>query len=281
LKTHSDYALPDPSGLLPDRPIAVRHPGFADHRKMPFLGLIFLAFFLGVGISALPGLYSDYRILRAPVEVSDAEISNAGCRSRKLSINCKADILYRRDGTSQTRSVSFSFVEPGFREYESVVLAERGNPDNLTLSLAIEKFWNRLACALGMMALFGILGVYMLRRYGQLSATIKAFKQPAILQPVWARVTHRADKRGTSRITYAAIGTPNNAAVVSDIGKTETAWIHYDPVQDETFTLAAVHPHAPFPALLDEQMERLDLNLDEAAKARARRDALLSPEPVE
>ncbi|MFV0922606.1 hypothetical protein ACR720_03850 [Sphingomonas parapaucimobilis] len=280
LKT-TDYGLPDPSGLLPARPIMVRRAGFADHYR-----LLVFSILLGFGALAIvatiwPGLYADYRILRAPVDVPQASMVDGECRMRKFSVRCNAIIAYPRDGAIQSRAVSFSYMAFRNEDRETRIVAERGNPDNITLSLAIEEFWNRFLGSLLVVLVFAVFSVLMMRRFLYQSASIKAMRDPALLRPVWARITQRTDKRGQSRITYAPIDPAmTGKAIASGFRKDERPWTHYDPAQDETFTLAVVHPNATLPVLLDERLDRLDLTPDEADAIRVRRDALLPPEPT-
>lgn len=274
----TDYGLPDPSGLLPGRPITVRRAGFADHYK-----LLVFSVLLGLGALAIvatiwPGLYADYRILRAPVEVSQASMVDGECRMRKFSVHCNATIAYPSNGAIQSRAVNFSYLAFSNEDHETRIVAERGNPDNITLSLAIEEFWNRFLGSLLVVIVFAVFSVLMMRRFLHQSASIKAMRDPALLRPVWARITQRTDKRGQSRITYAPIDPAmTGKAIASGFGKDERPWTHYDPAQDETFTLVVVHPGATLPVLLDEDFSRLDLSPQEVDAARARR-ALLVPE---
>ena len=280
LKT-TNYGLPDPSGLLPARPIMVRRAGFADHYR-----LLVFSILLGFGALAIvatiwPGLYADYRILRAPVDVPQASMVDGECRMRKFSVRCNAIIAYPRDGAIQSRAVSFSYMAFRNEDRETRIVAERGNPDNITLSLAIEEFWNRFLGSLLVVLVFAVFSVLMMRRFLYQSASIKAMRDPALLRPVWARITQRTDKRGQSRITYAPIDPAmTGKAIASGFAKDERPWTYYDPAQDETFTLAVAHPKATLPVLLDERLDRLDLTPDEADAIRVRRDALLPPEPT-
>ena len=274
----TDYGLPDPSGLLPARPIMVRRTGFADHYRLLVFGILLGFGTLAIVAAVWPGLYTDYRILRAPVEVPQASMVDGECRMRKFSVNCKATIAYPRDGAIQSRAVSFSYMAFRNEDRETRIVAERGDPDNITLSLAIEEFWNRFIGSLLVVVVFAVFSVLMMRRFLHQSASIKAMRQPALLRPIWARITQRTDKKDRSRITYAPIDPAlTGKAIASGFTKDERPWTHYDPAQDETFTLAVVHPDATLPVLLDDDFARLDLSQQEAEDARARR-ALLAPE---
>ncbi len=271
-----DYGLPDPSALLPARPIAVRRPGFADRYRLPFLGAVMGLVALGTMVTVWPGLYQDFKVWRDPVVVEDASLASGDCHYRKLSVRCEAGIAYPRDGQTQIRSVDFSFLSPGGGSYDTQIVAERGNPDNITLSLAIDELWNRGLGSLLLVVLLGGGGILMLRRFVHMNATLKGLKEPARLEPVWARVTMRSKKaRGGDRIIYFPIlGLRKGMGITSRMSRDETPWMVYDAAQDETFALAVRHPGALLPVLLDEAFSRLDLRADEVARAREVREAL-------
>lgn len=276
----TDYGLPDPAGLLPDRPIAIKRPGFADRFRMLFLGAVLGLVSIGTIVVVWPGLYADYRILRDPVEVPEASLVSSECKTKKMSVNCEAGIAYPRDGQTQIRSVDFSFMSLTSGDYETTIVAEKGNPDNITLSLAIDEFWNRFLGSAAIVFGLGAVAVLMVRRFLHLSATLKALKEPARLQAVWARITLKSQKWGKTRITYyPVVGLKKGMGIVSLFPKDETPWMHYDPAQNETFALAVRHPGALLPVMLDEEFDRLDLNPQEVTEARAARDRLAQQIP--
>nr|WP_314467024.1 hypothetical protein [uncultured Novosphingobium sp.] len=272
----TDYGLPDPSGLLPNRPIAIRRHGFADRFRMLFLGVVLGLVSIGTMVVVWPGLYADHRIKSDPVAVPEASLVSSECKTKRMSVNCEAGIAYPRDGQTQIRSVEFSFLSLTSGDYDTAIVAERNNPDNITLSLAIDEFWNRFVGSALIVFGLGTIAVLMVRRFIHLSATVKALKEPAPLKPVWARITLKNKKWGRTRITYYPIsGLRKGMGIVSLFAKNETPWMHFVPSQNETFVLAAQHPGAILPVMLDENFERLDLTQQEVFDARAVRDRLV------
>jgi uncharacterized small protein (DUF1192 family) len=270
----TDYALPDISGLLPDRPIAVRHPGFADRIQLPFLALVAALVALGTLWFAGPGLYADYRIKNNPVEVPQAYIADGQCKSRKFTVHCKAEISYLQGFEHRSHKVDFSFMGVGSGDYQTAIVAEKGHPDNITLSLAIDEFWNRVI-GFALLVFFSAAGaVLLVLRFFQISTSLKALQEPARLEPIWARITMQQKKWGKLRITYTPASGVKKGVGVSVVGKTETLWTHDDPVHGESFVLAVRHPEARLPVMLDEGFERLELSHEEANAARAARNAL-------
>lgn len=273
----SDYRLPDPGQVLPDRAIAIRRHGFADRYRLLFISVVMGLVAIGTMIVVWPGLYADYRIKRNPVEVPEASLASSECKTKNFTVNCNAGIAYPRDGQTEIRSVDFSFISLERGDYETAIVAERGHPDNITLSLAIDEFWNRFLGSLAIVVLLGWTAILMGRRFIHVSASLKAFRQPAALQPVWARITMRNKAWGKNRIVYFPVtGLRKGMGIPTIFTKAETPWMHYDPAQNETFVLAAVHPDAKLPVMLDEAFDRLELSEDEVNHARAARDRLIS-----
>ncbi|MCJ2182029.1 hypothetical protein MTR62_04830 [Novosphingobium sp. 1949] len=270
-----DYGLPDPAALLPARPIAVRRHGFADRWRLPFLGAVLGLVSLGTIVTECPKLYQDYRVYRDPVSVEDASLASSQCRFRTFTVHCKAGIAYPKDGETKIRSVDFSFLSASSGNYATDIVAERGNPDNITLSLAIDQLWNRCLGALLIAGLLGACAILMLRRFVHMNATLKGLKEPAVLRPVWGRITLRTKKKKSNRVTYFPIlGLRKGMGITSQFARSETPWMVYDAGQDETFALCAVHPDALLPIMLDEGFTRIDLTADEIAAARAVRAEL-------
>jgi len=272
----TDYGLPDPTDLLPNRPIGIRRPGFADRFRMLFLGGILGLVSIGTMIIVWPSLYADYRIKSDPVAVPEASLVSSECKTKKMSVNCKADIAYPRDGQTQIRSVEFSFFSLTSGDYETTIVAEKGNSDNITLSLAIDEFWSRFIGSALIVFGLGAVAVLMVRRFIHLSTTLKALKETAPLTCVWARITLESKKWGRTRITYYPItGLRKGMGIVSLFAKNETPWMHFVPSENETFVLAVQHPGAILPVMLDEDFDRLDLTPQEVADARTARDRLV------
>ncbi|QDK34623.1 hypothetical protein [Sphingomonas sp. IC081] len=277
----SAYRLPDPGHILPERAVAIRRHGFADHYRLLFISVVLGLVSIGTVVVVWPGLYADYRIRQNPVEVPEASLASSECKTKNISVNCKAGIAYPRDGQTQIRSVEFSFISLDRGDFETTVVAERGHPDNITLSLAIDELWNRFLGSLAIVVLLGWTAILMARRFIHVSAAVKAFRQPAVLQPVWARITMRGKGNrwgwggGRNRITYFPVtGLRKGMAIPTLFTKAETPWMHYDPAQNETFALAALHPGAILPIMLDEAFDRLELTDDEVRQARVVRDGL-------
>jgi hypothetical protein len=271
----TDFDLPSLSGLLPDRPIAIRNPGFADRFRMMFIAVILGLISVGIVVTVFPGLYRDYRIKLDPVEVTHASLASSRCTSKRMTVECEADIAYPTSQGTQIKPVSFSFLDISGDSYQTAIVAERGHRDNMTLSLAIDELWNRALCSLALTVLLGGVAILMGRRHFHLSATYKGVQHAAALEPIWAKVTMRSRKWGRDRITYAPItGRKARLAVVSLFRKDETPWMHFDAMQNETFVIAVRHPEAPLPVMLDEALVRLEMTVPETHAVQARREAL-------
>jgi hypothetical protein len=262
------YSLPDLSGILPARKIKVGKAGFADRWRMLFLALIFPVISFVVVWAWGPGLYADYQIKQDPVVIEDATIFDGNCRTKKMITDCKANISYEYEGERLIKSVDFSFVSFSSGDYETDVVMQKSHPENVTLSLALDEFWNRLTVGVVLLGIMLGCSVLFIKRFLNISKTVGAAKSEAELKLYWAKILSRKDSMGKSRIGYSPLtGVKKPPHIVTVFGKKEAPFFHYDEKSDETFGVVAAHPDGTLPILLDEQLARLELTPEERAKA--------------
>lgn len=257
---NTNFSLPDLSGILPTRSIRLRKLGFADRWRMLFFSIIF--FFASVAMVWAwgPGLYTDYKIKRNPQVIEEATVTDGQCRTRKMISDCKANIVYPYDGETHVKSVEFSFVSFSSGDYETEVVIEKGHPENVTLSLAIDEFWNRLTVGVVLIGIMVGCAILFMYRFINITRTAIAAKAEAPLRLHWAKILSRKDSKRSSRIGYQPLtGEKKPPHIVGLFGKDEAPFLHYDEKSDETFGVVAVHPDGRMPVLLDDRLERLDL----------------------
>lgn len=260
--------LPDLNGILPSRAIKIKKHGLAHRLLYPFLSIVFAFASIGVAVAWFPGLYKDHLIMNDPVVLEDASINDGQCRSKKMTVNCKAVIVYDYDGERRVKPVEFSFVSLSGGDYETDVVMQRTDPDNVTLTLAIDEFWNRLAFDLGLFAIMLAMAVLFLVRFIGIMSSASAMKSAAALRFAWAKITASKKHLGATNITYTALDPAHKKKnVVSRFSKKEAPFMHYVAADDETYGIVAIHPEASLTVLLDENFERLELNSDEREAA--------------
>jgi len=263
-----NYPLPDLSGVLPVRPIKVKKHGFADKWKLLFLAIIFAVISVVVTVLWGPGLYSDYLIKNDPLIIEDATILNGNCRTKKMITDCKATLSYRYEGENKLKSVDFSFLSLSSGDYETDVVMQKTNPNNATLTLALDEFWNRLSVGVALVGIMIGTSILSIKRFVLISRSISATKTNSMLQLCWAKITSRKKSMGRVKLGYTPLVThPKKRTILSSFAKNEVPYLYYDEKSDETFGLVAVRADNTLPVLLDDQFERLELTPAECASA--------------
>ena len=267
VKSMSDnYTLPDLSGVLPVRPIKVKKHGLADRWKLLFLAIVLALVSVVVTVSWGPGLYADYLIKNDPLIIEDATIFDGSCRSKKMITDCKATLSYRYDGENKLKSVDFSFLSLSSDNYETDVVVQKSNPNNATLSLALDEFWNRLFVGVVLVGIMAGGCILFITRFVLISSSISAAKTASMLQLSWAKISSRKKSMGRVRFGYTPLVTHTKKRnIFSSFAKNELPYLYYDEKSDETFGLVAVRADNTLPVLLDDQFERLDLTPAERA----------------
>ena len=261
-------SLPDLNGVFPAREIKIKKHGLAHRLLYPFLSIVFAFASVGVAVAWFPGLYKDHLIMNDPLVLEDASIIDGQCRSKKMTVNCKAGIVYDYEGERRIKQVEFSFVSLAGGDYETDVVMQRSDPENVTLTLAIDEFWNRLAFDLGLFAIMLAMSVLFLVRFFKIMGSASAMKSAATLQFVWAKITASKKSLGATNITYNPVDKAHKKkSDVSRLSRKESPFLHYVQADDETYGIVAIHPQASLPVLLDEGFERLDLNKDDREAA--------------
>jgi hypothetical protein len=263
-----NYPLPDLSGVLPVRPIKVKKHGFADKWKLLFLALIFAVISVVVTVLWGPGLYSDYLIKNDPLIIEDATILDGNCRTKKMITDCKATLSYLYEGENKLKSVDFSFLSLSSGDYETDVVVQKSNPNNATLTLALDEFWNRLSVGVALVGIMIGTSILSIKRFVLISSSISATKTDSMLQLCWAKITSRKKSMGRVKLGYTPLVThPKKRTILSSFATNEVPYLYYDEKSDETFGLVAVRADNTLPVLLDDQFERLELTPAERASA--------------
>lgn len=252
--------LPELSGILPARPIRIRDHGLTNKLQYLFLSTVFA--FASVAVAAVwfPGLYKDYLIKRDPAAVEDASLVEGRCLSKKMTVNCKAGILYDPNGKRLIKQVEFSFLSIAKGNYKTDIVAQKTDPQNMTLTLAIEKFWDRFITYTLIFALLAGLSILFVVRFLKITRSISAMKTEATLNLARARIGTRKQGVLSTKVTYIPLLKGRQRGIVSSFPENTSPFMHYSKSEDKTFGLAVIHPHASLPILLDDDLRRLDLN---------------------
>ncbi len=259
--------LPDLNGILPDRAIKIKKHGLVNRWFYLFLSLVTAFASVAMVWAWSPGLYRDYLIKNDPVILENANIVSGQCRTKKMTVNCEAGIAYDHQGETRIKSVDFSFFSLSRGgDYETDIVAQKSDPENITLSLAIDEFWNRLITGIVLLGLVAGLSILFMVRFLSIMRSASAMKTANTLKLGWARIRSSKKSLGSTKITYNPRDKPfQKKDIVSGFSKKEEAFMYYVEAEDETYGVVAIQPGAPLPVLLDDQFQRLDLTDQERA----------------
>ncbi|MBK4215997.1 hypothetical protein JJJ17_08680 [Paracoccus caeni] len=262
---------------LPDRPLniapgSINPPRGLIFAMILFLGLLgFLVWFQG------PDLYRDWQISRNPVELQEALIENGECTTRKgFFTDCSADVAYSYEGQSYDGHIELAFFDFHTGDYWVSVVISGDDPSLATLSLGLEKLWNRIIVLALFSALFLGLVISSLVQRARANKARKGIAGSARLGLVPVVLTNVFERGRKTHVTYAeriAPGKNGKAANTTFVAPAQPL-LSFD--QDgQTVGIGVRHPDALLPVLLDAELERLSLTPEErqAALAQIRSEA--------
>lgn len=254
---------------LPQRPLNIRADAINPPRGLIFASLLFLSF-IGIFVWLLgPDLYRDWQISRNPVEIADASVENGECHTRKgVFTDCSADVAYTYEGQSYQGHIELAFVDIHSGDYWVGVVVSRDDPALATLTLGLEKLWNRIIVLGVVIALFGGLVLAGLIQRGRARKARRALADPARLELVPIVLTMVQERGRKSHVTYAQQIAPSKKGKGAHTTFTGDAkpLLTWDEA-GQAVGIGVRHPKATLPVLLDDRLERLSLTPDERQAA--------------
>jgi len=190
-----------------------------------FLSLFLIAIGAGIGYWQMPGLQHDWTISRNPVVVYDGDVQNGECTTRKaIFVDCSAHLSYVVDGQRYETDTSLMFVDFHSGDYEVDVVRSGDKPELATMSIGIDKLWNRAIFFLFLLGFTLGLGVYLFARSLGAKRAVGLMAGAGKLQALEVVVTSVAEgKRGDAITFQNTKGARPKAKFISTIGKKETA----------------------------------------------------------
>jgi hypothetical protein len=255
---------------LPDRPLKLSRkarPGYF-WLLMGALFLIVCGVFLMVW--QLPGLQRDWTISRNPVVVLDGEVQNGECTTRKgFFTDCEAHLSYRVDGQQYETEVAIMFADFHTGDYMVDIVRSGDNPALATMSIGVEKLWNRIImlAILLLVTLGGGLALLLQGARNMRASGLLAQRGKMQAIPVAIETVQDAGRR--VNVTFRdPEGTRPKAKFTSSFRKGEEPLI-LQTNDGGAFGVAVRHAATPMPVMLDRALDRLDLTADERAAAMA------------
>jgi hypothetical protein len=257
---------------LPDRPIQIK--GGADRRGQSgvFWSLFCLAAAVAFAAWQGPGLLRDLRINADPVVVNDGDVRDGRCTTKVVFIVCTGDLAYSLDGQDYASSVSMAFVDFQLGDYETAITAAKSDPALATMSIGIDKIWNRLATFAVFVLGLAAIAFKLFTEARRVKRSNLQLAEPARLSvvPVAVKATTKVRREVVVRYDYLP-DTPGAVAQRHNLSSftKDQSFLTVPGPQGKDTALAVKHPAAPIPVLLDAALERLDLSPDERRAALA------------
>ncbi|QND46666.1 hypothetical protein HB780_03155 (plasmid) [Rhizobium lusitanum] len=256
---------------LPQRALTLSQGVISVPKALFFSLPIIIGLTAFMAISEAPGILRDWTINQNPVTLDSGDIRDGKCTTRKgFFTTCSADLNYTYNGQSYDKNVEIMFVDIHDGDYDTNLVISADHPDLATLSLGIEKLWNRIITLAVFVALLGgasIAAIFQILRGWRVRSRLR---QPAQLVPVPVEITAFDRRRKRLAVTYT-----------DKIAERKTGRVghtHFEPGQEplligenggKAVGLAVWHGKTSLPVLLDERLERIEMTAEERAKVLA------------
>lgn len=251
--------------ILPSRPLSLRKDSLSTPNAYFWSTPIILALTIFLLIWQAPGVYRDFQISQNPLPLEQGDVRDGRCTTRKaIFTDCEARLVYTYGGKSYDQEVRIMFVDFHVGDYETGLVISADHPELATMSLGLDKLWNRIItlAAFGVFMLGLSLGMIFL---GLRIARAKSrLSQPAKLMPVPVEIMAFDRRRGRLAVTYA-----------DKIASDKTGRTVYTRMQqgeeplivgvngNNPVALAVRHGDTSLPVLLDGRLQRINGLTDE------------------
>ena len=249
---------------LPDRPIQI-DPSAVSRPSGTLLGaVILLALLVFMAIWQVPSLLRDAQIRAHPVIVADGEVRDGECTTRQgVFVDCAASLSYDYQGQHYDSDVKLFFVDFHSGDYTVDLVISGDKPELATISIAIEKFWNRVILLAVFLLGFAALVLGAVLTTARLRAVKRKLAVPGRLTLLPVAVEAQGRAWGKAQYSYQAEG--SKAAGSTLFAKRTEPLILWN-ADGVPQGFAVRHEAAELPVLLDKRLMRLDLTAEERAR---------------
>lgn len=260
-----------PTIQLPQRALRLSQNVISMPKASYFSFPILIALTVYMAISEAPGILRDWTINQNPVVLDSGDIRDGKCSTQRgFFTTCSAHLNYTYNSQSYDKDVEIMFVDIHSGDYDTNLVISGDHPDLATLSLGIDKLWNRIITLAVFVALLGgacIAMIFQILRVWRVRARLR---QPAQLTPAPVEITAFDRRRQRLTVTYTdkIAGRKTGRA-----GHTR-----FEPGQEplivgenggKAVALAVWHGNVALPVLLDAQLERIEMTAEERARVLA------------
>jgi len=235
------------------------------------LGILLLIVAGGFAWWQAPGLIEDMQIRSNPLELEDYQLRDGRCTTRKAVLtDCEADVAYMVDGERYEKHISLMFVSFSRGDYEASLIVAADDPSKASLSIGLERFWNRVGFFALLFGGFAIGGLYSLVATARNRKVSQASQRPQRWTPELVEIKAAQSSFGGTLVTYAYGPETGRRAPKenSRFGKKEEPLL-LETADGEMRALALRPAAGGKPLLLDDGLRRIDLTETEREAAFA------------
>ncbi len=249
---------------LPDRPIQIDARAVSRPSGTLLGAGIIAALLAFMAIWQIPSLLRDAQIRNTPVIVTDGEVRDGECTTRKgFFVDCSAHLSYDVQGQHYESDVKLFFVDFHSGDYAVDLVISGDKPELATISIAIEKFWNRVILLAVFLLGFAALVLGAVITTARIRAVQRRLAVPGRLTLLPVEVEERGRVRGKAQYGYQAEGSKATGTTLFEKGAEPLILWNADGVPQG---FAVRHEAADLPVLLDKGLMRLDLSAEERAR---------------
>jgi hypothetical protein len=252
---------------LPDRPIKVDPKSISRSSGLLLSAAIIGALLAFFAAWQIPSLLRDTQIRSAPVIVPDGDVQDGECTQRKaIFVDCSAHVSYNYEGQHYESDVSLFFIDFHSGDYSVDLVISGEKPELATISIGLDKFWNRVillaVVVLGLGALF-VGGIVAAIRNAQARRKLAV---PGRLSLIQVEVEAMGNVRSRSQYNFKE---PNSeTANLSVFDKGTAPLLAWDGAGGQ-HGYAIRHENVKVPVLLDRGLNRIDLTATERSEMLA------------
>ena len=251
------FALPDRA--IKANPAALTNPGGTLMGALVIAGLlIFLALW------QLPSLWRDTQIRSNPVILQDGDVQNGHCTTRNgLFVDCEAHLSYAVQGRQYESDVRLFFIDLHSGDYSVDLVISGDKPELATISIALDKYWNRVLLLAVFLLGFAAMVLVALWQTARVAAARRNLAAPGRLTLLPVEVEETGKVRSRTQYSYRAADAKRASTTLFDKGQTPLV------LPDSAGALhawAVQHEAVKMPILLDRAMTRIDLTGEERGR---------------
>ncbi|PCD68672.1 hypothetical protein [Rhizobium phaseoli] len=250
-----------PALVLPSRPLSLAPDVISTPRAYFWAAPFMLALTVLMLIWEGPGVIRDFQISQNPLALEDGDVQNGRCTTRKLFFaDCSARLVYSYDGRNYDTEVAVMFVDFHTGDYETGVVISADNPELATISLGLDKLWNRIITLGTFVLLLGCMSLGPLFHAVRIWGVKRHLRQPALLNAIPVEITAFDRKRNILSVTYndKIANDRTGRSAYARMKKGEKPLIVGD-ANGKAVALAVRHGKTALPVLLDDRLQRLAL----------------------